>query len=444
MFVNLATRLQDIFARLKTRGKLNERDVDEALREVRLALLEADVNFKVVKDFIAKVRERAVGSEVLESLTPGQTVIKIVDEELTALMGSTESKLSLSPKPPSVLMLVGLQGSGKTTAAVKLAYYLRQQGHRPHLVAADVYRPAAIDQLEVLADENEIPVYSAGVNTAPLEIVKAGLREAISQGSDVVILDTAGRLHIDEAMMQELADIRREVRPHQILLVVDAMTGQDAVNVASTFREKLDFDGVLMTKLDGDARGGAALSIKAVTGRPIKLVSMGEKVNSLEPFHPDRMASRILGMGDVLTLIEKTQSSIDEQRAKEMEQKLRKMEFTLEDFLVQMDEIKKIGPIGQIMGMIPGFDKMAGKVQVSDKDLAKVKAIIQSMTPEERRNPNIISGKRRQRIAAGSGTMPHDVNQLLKQFHETKKLLKQFSGGPGKIKLPKGAFPFFG
>ncbi|HZD59037.1 MAG TPA: signal recognition particle protein [Anaerolineae bacterium] len=444
MFDNLSGRLQDIFSKLKSHGKLTERDVDAAMREVRLALLEADVNYKVVKDFIAKVKERAIGVEVLESLTPAQQVIKIVNEELTELMGSTESKLSFAPRPPTIVMLVGLQGSGKTTTAAKLSHHLRSTGRRPFLIGADVYRPAAIDQLKTLAEENNIQFYSDDPKTPPLQIVKAGIKAANQQGADVVIVDTAGRLHIDDNMMHELEEIKSEVRPHQILLVVDAMTGQDAVNVAQTFRDKLDFDGVIMTKLDGDARGGAALSIKAVTGRPIKLVSIGEKMDSLEPFHPDRMASRILGMGDVLTLIEKAQASVDEKKAREMEEKLRKAEFTFEDFLEQMEQMQKMGPINQLIKMIPGLGKLPKDMQVSDKDMARIRAIIESMTPDERRNPNIISGSRRERIAKGSGTNPHEVNQLLKQFSQTKKLLKQFGNMQGKMKMPKGPFPFLG
>ncbi|MBI4733507.1 MAG: signal recognition particle protein [Rubrobacteridae bacterium] len=444
MFDSLSNRLQDIMGKLRSRGVLTEKDVDVAMREVRLALLEADVNYKVVKEFIAKVKERSIGSEVMESLTPGQHVIKIVNEELTSLMGATESKITFSSKPPTIIMLVGLQGSGKTTTSAKLAHHLRSQGRRPFLIGADVYRPAAIDQLKTLAEENKISFYSDDPKTPPLNIVKAGIKAANLNGSDVVIVDTAGRLHIDDQMMKELEDIKSEIRPHQILLVVDAMTGQDAVNVSQTFSEKLNFDGVVMTKLDGDARGGAALSVKAVTGKPIKLVSIGEKMDSLEPFHPDRMASRILGMGDMLTLIEKAQFAVDEKKAREMEDKLRKAEFTFEDFLDQMEQMKKMGPINQIMGMIPGMGKMPKDMQVSDKDVNRIRAIIQSMTSEERRNPNIISGSRRERIAKGSGTNPHEVNQLLKQFAQTKKLLKQFSGMQGKMKMPKSGFPFFG
>ncbi len=440
MFDNLSSRLQGIFDRLKGRGKLSEKDVDAALREVRLALLEADVNFRVVKEFVAKVRERAVGREVMESLTPAQHVIKIVNDELTHLMGSTESKLILAGKP-SVVMMVGLQGSGKTTATVKLAHWLRKQGRRPFVVGADVYRPAAMEQLETLAKESDIPFYGSSAEE-PVAIAKRGVKSAVERACDVVIVDTAGRLHVDEGMMNELAEMKRELKPHQILLVVDAMTGQDAVNVALAFKEKLDFDGVVMTKLDGDARGGAALSIKAVTGKPIKLISVGEKVGSLESFHPDRMASRILGMGDVMTLIEKAQEAVDAKKAAEMEEKLRKLDFTFDDFLEQMEQVKKMGPIGQLLSMLPGMDRLPKGLQVTDKDLTKVQAMIQSMTREERRNPSIISGSRRQRIAAGSGTTPHDVNQLLKQFNETKKLLKRLGKLQGRGKLPKGAFPF--
>lgn len=444
MFDNLSTKLQDIFGKLKSRGKLSEKDVDAAMREIRLALLEADVNYKVVKDFVSKVKERAIGGEVLDSLTPGQQVVKIVNEGLTELMGSTESKLSFAPRPPSIIMLVGLQGSGKTTTSAKLAHHLRSSGKRPFLVGADVYRPAAIDQLRTLAEENNISFYSDDPTTAPLTIVKDGIRAANQKGSDVIIVDTAGRLHIDDDMMQELEQIKREVKPHQILLVVDAMTGQDAVNVAQAFRERLDFDGVVMTKLDGDARGGAALSIKAVTGRPIKLVSVGEKMDSLEPFHPDRMASRILGMGDILTLIEKAQSNIDEKQAKEMEEKLRKADFNFEDFLNQMEQMQKMGPINQLMKMIPGMGKLPKDISVSDQDLARIRAIIQSMTREERLAPNIINGSRRERIAKGSGTDTHQINQLLKQFAQTKKMLKQLGSMQGKGRMPKGSFPFMG
>lgn len=428
MFQSLSNRLQNIFTKLKGRGKLSESDVNEAMREIRLALLEADVNFKVVKDFVAKVKARAVGVEVLESLTPSQQVIKIVNEEMAALLGSTESKLLFASQPPTVIMLVGLQGSGKTTATAKLAHLARSQGKHPLMIAADIYRPAAIDQLVALGEENNLPVYHLDEN--PEQIVEAGLKEAATRALDVVIIDTAGRLHIDENMMSELERLKKLARPHQILLVVDSMTGQDAVNVAKSFQEKLDFDGIILTKLDGDARGGAALSIRAVTGRPIKFVSLGEKINSLETFHPDRMASRILGMGDVLTLIEKAQATSDARQTEELERKIRKAEFTFEDFLSQMRQLKKMGPINQIIKMLPGMPSAPGmkNLNISDKDLVRIEAIIESMTPEERIKPAIISGSRRERIAKGSGTSVRDVNQLLSQFNQTKKMMKKMLG----------------
>lgn len=444
MFENLQESLQGIFSRLKSRGHLTEKDVEAALREIRLALLEADVNFKVVKEFIAKIRERAVGDAVLESLTPGQQVIKIVNEELIALMGGAKSDLVFASQPPTILMLVGLQGSGKTTATAKLAYLLKKQGKRPYLVAGDIYRPAAIDQLKALGQELGTPVFSAQKGTAPAEIAKQGLKEAVTRGYDVVVLDTAGRLHIDDKMMAELSEIKKEVRPHQILLVVDAMSGQDAVNVAVAFQEKVGFDGIVMTKLDGDARGGAALSITAVTGRPIKLVSIGEKLDSLQAFYPDRMSSRILGMGDVLGFIEKAQASVDEEQAKVLEEKIRKQSFTLEDFLQYMDQLEQMGPLNQIIKMLPGIPGMAGlkNVRMDEAMVSRLKAIIQSMTPEERHNPSIISGSRRTRIADGSGTTSHDVNQLLKQFKQTQKLVKHL-GGFGKAKPGKKLFSMF-
>lgn len=441
MFDSLSDRLQSVFDRLKGRGKLTEADVDEAMREIRLALLEADVNFKVVKDFIAKVKERAIGSEVLESLTPAQQVIKIVNDELTALLGSTESKLIFASQPPTVVMMVGLQGSGKTTATAKLANYTRRQGKRPLMIAADTYRPAAIDQLVALGEENGIPVFCGGGK--PEEIVADGLREAATKALDVVIIDTAGRLHIDEKMMNEVERIKKLARPHQILLVVDSMTGQDAVNVAQAFQEKLDFDGLILTKLDGDARGGAALSIRAVTGKPVKFASMGEKIDSLDAFHPDRMSSRILGMGDVLTLIEKAQTTSDVKKAKEMEEKFRKAEFTLEDFLDQMKQLKQMGPINQIIKMLPGVSNAPGlkNLNIDDKDMVRLQAIIESMTPGERANPAIITGSRRERIARGSGSVVQDVNKLLKQFAQTKKMMKQMAG-MGKKFGRKGMLPF--
>ncbi|MBI4744245.1 MAG: signal recognition particle protein [Actinobacteria bacterium] len=445
MFDSLSFKLQNVFSKLKGRGKLGEKDVEEAMREVRLALLEADVNYKVVKDFVAKVKERSVGKEVLESLTPAQQVIKIVNEELTNLMGSTQSRLILSPQPPSILMMVGLQGSGKTTTTAKLARYLKKEGRKPFLVAADIYRPAAIHQLELLGGELQVPVFKME-HKSPSLIAEKGIEEAISTGCDAVIIDTAGRLHIDEEMMNEVGEIKKKVKPHQILLVVDAMTGQDAVNVAVAFEEKIGIDGIILTKLDGDARGGAALSIKSVTGKPIKFVSMGEKIDNLEVFHPDRMSSRILGMGDVLSLIEKAEKEMDLKKAQAMETKLKTQEFTLEDFLDQMQEIKKLGPINQIISMLPGVPGM-GKIKdfnLDEKALGRIQAIIQSMTKEERRNPAIVNGNRRQRIAKGSGVTVHEVNQLLKQFEQTKKLLKQFGSSGFRGKMGKKMFPFFG
>lgn len=442
MFDNLTARLQNVFTKLRNRGRLSERDVEEALREVRLALLEADVNFKVVKDFIAKVKERAVGEEVLKSLTPGQQVIKIVHDELTALMGSGQSKLAFASKPPTVIMLVGLQGSGKTTATAKLAHYFKNQGKRPFLVAADIYRPAAIEQLKVLGEEINMPVFSRAGESV-LALAKEGIKEAISKNCDVVVVDTAGRLHVDEEMMNELEEVKREIRPHQVLLVVDAMTGQDAVNVAFVFKERVDFDGVILTKLDGDARGGAALSIKAVTGRPIKLVSLGEKLDDLQPFHPDRMSSRILGMGDVLTLVEKAEAAIEMEKAQALEEKIRKDSFDLEDFLEQLRQFKRVGPASQIMEMLPQIPGLpnVGKLQVNEEQLGCLEAIIQSMTPEERRDPTIINGSRRSRIARGSGTTSHKVNQLLKQFEQARKLMKQL-GKLGRPKPGRRSFPF--
>ncbi|WP_018702437.1 signal recognition particle protein [Anaeromusa acidaminophila] len=427
IFEGLADKLQSTFKKLRGRGKINEADVTEALREVRMALLEADVHFKVVKDLIARIKERAVGQEVLESLTPAQQVVKIVNDELTELMGGTQSRITISPKPPTVIMLVGLQGAGKTTTVGKLGQYLKKQGKNPLLVAADVYRPAAIKQLQVLGEQLSIPVFTME-EPKPVEIAKQALEHAKLYARDVVIIDTAGRLHINEELMQELKDIKSAVKPHEILLVVDAMTGQDAVNVAESFNGDLGLDGIILTKLDGDARGGAALSVKAVTGCPIKFAGMGEKLDALEPFHPDRMASRILGMGDVLTLIEKAQASIDLEQAKEMERKLRKDDFTLEDFLDQLQQVKKLGPLDKIMEMLPGMNQLKKNqdIQIDEKEIAHVEAIIRSMTLAERRDPNLINGSRRKRIAAGSGTRVQDVNKLLKQFVEARKMMKRF------------------
>ncbi len=442
IFEGLATKLQGALARLRGKGKLSEADVTEAAREIRLALLEADVNYKVVKDFVTRLKERAIGQEVLSSLTPGQQVVKIVDEELTALLGGTQARLNLSSRPPTVLMLVGLQGSGKTTQAAKLARHLQKQSRRPLLVAADVYRPAAIKQLQVLGEQLSVPVFTLGAHTAPPDIAAAAVDHARSHDLDQVIIDTAGRLQIDEPLMQELVDVKSRVHPHEILLVVDAMTGQEAVAVAETFHTRLGVDGVIMSKLDSDTRGGAALSIRAVTGCPIKFAGVGEKLDALEPFFPDRMAQRILGMGDVLTLIEKAQESFDAQHALEMQKKLRRDEFTLEDFGQQLKQVKKLGPLEQVLGMIPGLAgrmKELKNLQVEEKDLAHVEAIIGSMTPGERRNPEILNASRRRRIARGSGTRIQDVNRLLKQFEETKRMMRQLGSlekgmgkGPGK------------
>ncbi|MCR4425186.1 MAG: signal recognition particle protein [Firmicutes bacterium] len=443
MFENLAGKLQEAFRKLRSRGKLTERDVDAALREVRVALLEADVNFKVVKGFIEKVRTRAVGEEVLSSLTPGQQVVKIVHDELTGLMGGESSRIVMSPRPPTIVMLVGLQGSGKTTSAAKLANLLRKQGRKPLLVAADVYRPAAIKQLEVLGRQLGVDVFTLGDRTDPVRIADAATARARSLGLDVVILDTAGRLHIDDEMMGELVRIRDGVHPHEVLIVVDAMTGQDAVNVAYTFNQKLGIDGVILTKLDGDARGGAALSVRSVTGKPIKFVATGEKLDALEQFHPDRMSSRILGMGDILTVIERAQEAFDAEEARKLEEKLRKQEFTLDDFLKQLRDVRKMGPLDQILGMVPGFAKSRElrDLKVDEKQLARVEAIINSMTPEERRSPGIIDGSRKRRISAGSGTKVQDVNALLKQFEQTRKMLKQF-GDASRRGGRRGRLPF--
>lgn len=445
IFEGLADKLQQTFKKLRSHGKLTESDVNEAMREVRMALLEADVNFKVVKDFIAKVKERAIGQEVLETLTPAQVVIKIVNDELTALMGGTQSRINISSRPPTVIMMVGLQGAGKTTSTGKLAMSLKKQGKRPLLVAADIYRPAAIKQLQVLGEQLDVPVFTMQSGTSPVVIAKSAIEHANSHANDIVIIDTAGRLHINEELMEELKQIKQEVRPHEILLVVDAMTGQDAVNVAESFNADLGLDGVVLTKLDGDARGGAALSIKAVTGCPIKFVGIGEKLEALEPFHPDRMASRILGMGDVLTLIEKAQSTFDLEQAQQMEKKFRKDDFTLDDFLEQMQQVRKLGSMEQILNMIPGMGslkKKLGDVEFDEKELKHIEAIIYSMTKKERQNTTIINGSRRKRIAMGSGTRVQDVNKLLKQFAEAKKMMKKMKGmqksgkGLGGLKLP--------
>lgn len=445
IFESLSDRLQETFKKLRRHGKLTEDDVNEAMREVRMALLEADVNFKVVKNFIKTVKERAIGQDVLETLTPAQVVIKIVDEELTKLMGGTQSRINISPKPPTVIMMVGLQGAGKTTSAGKLGLALKKQGKRPLLAACDIYRPAAIKQLQVVGKQLDIPVFTMETGTDAVTIAKESLAYSESHANDVVIIDTAGRLQIDEKLMQELRDIKTEVKPHEILLVVDAMTGQESVNVAQAFNESLGLDGVVMTKLDGDARGGAALSVKAVTNVPIKFVGLGEKLEALQPFYPDRMASRILGMGDVLSLVEKAQQTFDMEEAKKMEKKLRKDEFTLDDFLNQMQQVKKLGSLENILGMIPGMGglkkQLAGQdLDLDGKEMRQIEAIIKSMTPKERADIGIINGSRRKRIALGSGTRVQDVNKLLKQFGEMKKMMKKMK----KMKKGKKGMPGLG
>lgn len=443
-FEGLSDKLQQTLKKLRGAGKLNEKDVKDAMREVKMALLEADVSFKVVKDFINKVTEKSVGHEVLESLTPGQQVIKIVNEQMTELMGNTNSKIMFASKPPTILMMVGLQGAGKTTTCGKLSLILKKQGKNPLLVACDVYRPAAIKQLQVVGGQVGVEVFNMGDKVNPVDISKAAVAHALKNGNDVVIIDTAGRLHINEELMDELADIKENVRPTEILLVVDSMTGQDAVNVAESFNEKLGIDGVILTKLDGDTRGGAALSVKAITGKPIKFAGMGEKMDELEPFHPDRMASRILGMGDVLSLIEKAQSAFDEKKALELEKKLRTQQFTFDDFLDQLQQMKKMGPLSSIIEMIPGFNssKLKG-MELDDKELVRVEAIIRSMTKKERQNPDIINGSRRKRIAAGSGTSIQDVNRVMKNFEQSKKMMKQFAGMEKDMKKGKMKMPFF-
>jgi signal recognition particle subunit SRP54 len=441
MFDSLSDKLQTAFDGLKRQGKLTDKDVERAAREIRLALLEADVNYKVVKEFVDKVKERALGAEVLQSLTPAQQFIKIVNEELVALMGSATTKLTFSPRLPTVIMMVGLQGSGKTTACGKLANFLLAQGKSPAMVAGDVYRPAAVDQLRTLGQQLGVPVYDEGTKADPVDIAKHGVEWAREKGRDVLIVDTAGRLHIDERLMEELVRIRNTVKPHNILLVLDAMTGQDAVNVALQFQERVQFDGVILTKMDGDARGGAALSVRAVTGKPIKFASSGEKLDNFEYFHPDRVASRILGMGDVLSLIEKAERTIDEKKARELEQKLRKSTFTFDDFLEQIQQVRKMGSISSLLGMIPGIpsSKLKG-LQVDDKAFDKIQAVIFSMTPEERRHPDLINGSRRRRIAAGAGSDIHSVNQLLNQFKQVQKMMKQLGSG----RVPKNPFQMFG
>ncbi|HIY22143.1 MAG TPA: signal recognition particle protein [Candidatus Flavonifractor merdigallinarum] len=437
-FEGLTEKLSATFKRLRGKGRLTENDVKEAMREIRVALLEADVNFKIVKQFVATVTERAVGSDVLESLTPAQMIVKIVNEELTALMGSESAKLAVNPKPPTVVMLVGLNGAGKTTNGAKLAGFLKKQGKRPLLVACDTFRPAAITQLEVVGGQVDVPVFQMGLGD-PIDIAKAGVEHARRHGNDLVLIDTAGRLHVDEELMQQLKDMKAAVNPDEILLIVDAMIGQDAVNAAKAFDEALDITGVMLTKLDGDARGGAALSIKAVTGKPIKFVGVGEKLDQVEVFHPDRMASRILGMGDVLSLIEKAQETFDAKKAAELEQKLRKNKFTLSDFYDQLVQVKGMGSLSDIAGMLPGVNSKALEgATVDEKALSRTEAIILSMTPEERENPSILNNSRKKRIAAGSGTQVVDINRLLKQFDLMQQMSRQFSGG--NLKRKAGLF----
>jgi signal recognition particle subunit SRP54 len=438
MFESLSEKLDAIFKKLKGRGLLKEEDVDAALKEVRLALLEADVNFKVVKDFIALIRERAVGKEVLESLSPGQQVIKIVHEELSALLGGANEKIHLAPNPPTIIMMIGLQGSGKTTTSAKLARIFRKEGRRPMMVAADLKRPAAIDQLITLGKQLDIPVFSSRDTQDPLRVCSDALKQAKLDARDILIIDTAGRLHIDEELMGELKGVREGIRPKEILFVADAMTGQDAVNIAKSFNDQIGFDGVILTKMDGDARGGAALSIRQVTGKPVKFIGMGEKIDMLEPFHPDRVARRILGMGDVLTLIEQAQDTFDQKEAEKLQEKLRSDKLTFDDLKEQLRKVRSMGPIENILGMIPGMGKAIKDVKVDDRDFIKIEAIINSMTIKERCDHTLINGSRRKRIAIGSGTTVADVNRLIKQYLEMQKMMKMMTGGGKKgFKMPK-------
>lgn len=436
-FEGLSEKLQGVFKGLKGKGSLTEADINAAMREVKLALLEADVNFKVVKEFVDSVKEKSLGEEVMASLTPGQQVIKIVNEELTALMGGTGSKLTYSPRGFTVYMMVGLQGTGKTTTCGKLASYLKKNGKKPMLCACDIYRPAAIDQLEIVGKNVDTPVFTMRESMKPERIAAAAIKEAERRGCNVLIVDTAGRLQIDEALMKELETLKTAIKPHEILLVVDALTGQDAVNAAEGFNNRLGIDGIIMTKMDGDSRGGAALSTKKVTGKPIKFIGTGEKFDALEPFHPERMASRILGMGDMLTLIEKAQEDYDDKKARDLERRLKKNQFTLEDFLEQMGQIRKMGGIAKVLGMMPGMNNNAMKnvnVEQGEKDFVQMEAIIQSMTREERENPSLLNASRRKRISAGSGQPVSKINQLVKRYDETKKMMKSFNGrGGGKM-----------
>ncbi|HMA68089.1 MAG TPA: signal recognition particle protein [Desulfosalsimonadaceae bacterium] len=444
MFDNLSDRLNGVFKKLKGHGKLSEKNIEEGLREVRMALLEADVHYRVVKNLIAEIRQRAIGQEVLSSLTPAQQVIKIVNDELTTVMGSQHEGLNLSGPEPAAVMLVGLQGSGKTTTAGKLAVYLRKQGKNPYLVPVDVYRPAAIDQLAKLAGELSVAVYPSSTDMDPVQICKKAREDAHRQGCDVLILDTAGRLHVDEELMAELESIKKALAPSDIMLVADAMTGQDAVNIARSFDQSLDIHGVILSKMDGDARGGAALSIKAITGKPIKFVGVGEKSSALDPFHPDRMASRILDMGDMLSFIEKAQSAVDEKQAADLEKKLRKSEFTLEDFRDQMSQVRKMGSLADMIKMIPGAskNKQLQNMDIDDKELVRIEAIINSMTRQERRQHQIINGSRRKRIAKGSGTSVQDVNKLLKNYSQVLKMMKKINKGGMMKGLGRGKMPF--
>lgn len=439
MFEALSEKLDQIFKKLKGRGILKEEDVDLALKEVRLALLEADVNFKVVKEFIQHVREKAIGKDVLESITPGQQVIKIVHTELCELLGSTNSRIQLSPNPPTVIMMVGLHGSGKTTTSAKIAYMFKKEGRRPMLVAADLQRPAAIEQLITLGKQINTPVYYSKEEKNPVNLCLEALKKARLEAQDIVILDTAGRLHVDNSLMEELKEIKTKINPKETLLVADAMTGQDAVNIAKSFNEQIGIDGIVLTKMDGDARGGAALTIRHVTGKPVKLIGMGEKIDMIEPFYPERIASRILGMGDVLTLIEQAEKAYSQKEAEKLQEKIMSESFTFDDLKEQIRKIRGMGPIENLLSMIPGMGKLKG-ISIDEKEFIKVEAIINSMTKEERRDHNLINGSRRRRIAAGSGTTVTDVNRVLKQYIEMKKMLKMFKGKKG-IRLPK-VFPF--
>ena len=435
-FEGLSSRLQDITRRIKGEARITESNMKDMLREVKLALLEADVNYKIVKEFIASVQEKALGQDVMKSLKPGEQVVKIVRDELTELLGGTDSKINISPNPPTVIMLVGLQGAGKTTMAGKLANYLRKQGKKPLMVACDVYRPAAVKQLQVVGAQLNIPVYAEEGSKDVVGISKRAMNVAMSKLNDVVIIDTAGRLQIDEALMQELQDVKKAVRPHEILLVVDSMTGQEAVNVAESFNEKVGIDGVVLTKLDGDTRGGAALSVKKVTGKPIKFIGVGEKLNELEEFHPDRMASRILGMGDVLSIVEKAEQALDLEEAEKLEKQLQKNKFDLDDYLAQLRQIKKMGSVSSLLKMLPGADKLKD-VKVDDKEFIRIEAIITSMTTKERKNPSILNGSRK-RIAKGSGTQVHEINKFMESFEMTQKMMKQMKTKGGMKRMMKG------